>query len=199
MGKAEFMETLRKRLAGLPQAEIEERLAFYNEMIDDRIEDGLTEEEAVAEIGPVEDVVNQIMAEIPLTTLVREKVRPKRTLRAWEIILLILGSPIWLSLLITVFAVGLSLYVVLWSVIVCLWAVTLSLAASVVGCLFEVFVYQKAGNLGGAIFAGGTALACAGLAILMFFASVAATKGIARLTKKMILGIKSWFVGKEAA
>ena len=199
MGKAEFMEALRKRLTGLPQAEIEERLAFYNEMIDDRIEDGLTEEEAVAEIGPVEDVVNQIMAEIPLTTLVREKVRPKRTLRAWEIILLVLGSPIWLSLLITVFAVGLSLYVVLWSVIVCLWAVTLSLAASVVGCLFEVFVYQKAGNLGGAIFAGGTALACAGLAILMFFASVAATKGIARLTKKMILGIKSWFVGKEAA
>ena len=199
MGKAEFMEALRKRLAGLPQTEIEERLAFYNEMIDDRIEDGLTEEEAVAEVGPVEDVVNQIMAEIPLTTLVREKVRPKRTLRAWEIILLVLGSPIWLSLLITVFAVGLSLYVVLWSVIVCLWAVTLSLAASVVGCLFEVFVYQKAGNLGGAIFAGGTALACAGLAILMFFASVAATKGIARLTKKMILGIKSWFVGKEAA
>ena len=70
------METLRKRLAGLPQAEIEERLAFYNEMIDDRIEDGLTEEEAVAEVGPVEDVVNQIMSEIPLTALVREKVRP---------------------------------------------------------------------------------------------------------------------------
>ena len=98
MGKAEFMETLRKRLAGLPQAEIEERLAFYNEMIDDRIEDGLTEEEAVAEVGPVEDVVNQIMSEIPLTALVREKVRPKRTLRVWEIILLVLGSPIWLSL-----------------------------------------------------------------------------------------------------
>ena len=86
MGKAEFLEVLRRKLTGLPQAEIEERLAFYNEMIDDRIEDGLTEEEAVAEIGPVEDVVNQIMAEIPLTTLVREKVRPKRTLRAWEII-----------------------------------------------------------------------------------------------------------------
>ena len=103
MGKAEFMETLRKRLAGLPQAEIEERLAFYNEMIDDRIEDGLTEEEAVAEVGPVEDVVNQIMSEIPLTALVREKVRPKRTLRVWEIILLVLGSPIWLSLLIAVF------------------------------------------------------------------------------------------------
>ena len=199
MSKAEFLELLHRKLTGLPQAEIEERLAFYNEMIDDRIEDGLTEAEAVAEIGPVEDVVNQIMSEIPLTALVRERVRPKRSLRVWEIVLLVLGSPIWLSLLIAAFAVGLSLYIVLWSVVICLWAVALSLAASVFACLFEVFVYQKAGNLGGAIFAGGAALACAGLAILMYFASLAATKGCARLTKKMILGIKSWFVGKEAA
>ncbi len=199
MGKAEFLEVLRRKLTGLPQAEIEERLAFYNEMIDDRIEDGLTEAEAVAEVGPVEDVVNQIMAEIPLTALVRERVRPKRSLRVWEIVLLVLGSPIWLSLLIAAFAVGLSLYIVLWSVVVSLWAVAVSLAAGVFACLFEVFVYQKAGNLGGAVFAGGAALACAGLAILMFFVCLAATKGVARLTKKMILGIKSWFVGKEAA
>ncbi len=199
MSRAEFLEVLRKRLSGLPREEVEERLAFYNEMIDDRIEDGLTEAEAVAGIGSVDDVARQIMAEIPLTTLVREKVRPKRTLRVWEIILLVLGSPIWLSLLIAAFAVGLSLYIVLWSLVVCLWAVVVSLAASAVWCLFQVFLYQRAGNPGGAFFAGGAALACAGLAILMFFASVAATKGIARLTKKMILGIKSWFVGKEAA
>ena len=91
MSKAEFLEVLRKRLSGLPREEVEERLAFYNEMIDDRIEDGLTEAEAVAGIGSVDDVARQIMAEIPLTTLVREKVRPKRILRVWEIILLVLG------------------------------------------------------------------------------------------------------------
>ena len=199
MDKNEFLNQLRRRLAGLPQPEIEERISFYNEMIDDRIEDGLTEEEAVAEIGPVEDVARQIIAEIPLTAIVRENVRPKHSLRAWEIVLLVLGSPIWLSLLIALFAVVFSLYVALWSVVISIWAVTLALVAGVFACLVEVFVYQRAGNPGGAIFAGGAALACAGLAILMFFASLEATKGIARLTKKMILGIKSWFVGKEAA
>ena len=197
MSKTEFLYELRRRLAGLPQAEIEERIAFYNEMIDDRIEEGLTEEEAVAEIGPVEEIVNQIMAEIPLTTIVRERVKPKRALRAWEIILLVLGSPIWLSLLIAVFAVGLSLYIVLWSLVVCLWAVVVSLAASAVWCLFQVFLYQRAGNPGGALFAGGAALACAGLSILLVFGSLAATKGTARLTKKILLGIKALFVGKE--
>ena len=197
MSKTEFLYELRRRLAGLPQAEIEERIAFYNEMIDDRVEEGLTEEEAVAEIGPVEEIVNQIMAEIPLTTIVRERVKPKRALRAWEIILLVLGSPIWLSLLIAAFAVGLSLYIVLWSLVVCLWAVVVSLAASAVWCLFQVFLYQRAGNPGGALFAGGAALACAGLSILLVFGSLAATKGTARLTKKILLGIKALFVGKE--
>ena len=199
MGKAEFLDALRSSLAGLPQAEIEERIAFYNEMIDDRIEDGLTEEEAVAEIGPVEDVVNQIMEEIPLSTLVMERVKPKRALKVWEIVLLVLGSPVWLSLLIAAFAVGLSLYVVLWAVVLCVWAAAISLAAGVFGCVAEAVVYLKAGNPAGAAFAAGAALLCAGLSIVLFAASLALTKGATQLTKKMILGIKSWFVGKEAA
>ena len=46
MRKAEFLRELEKRLQGLPKDEIDSRLAFYSEMIDDRIEDGKTEEEA---------------------------------------------------------------------------------------------------------------------------------------------------------
>ena len=65
MNKDSFLNELRARLAGLPQADIEERIAFYNEMINDRMEDGLTEEEAVEEIGSVDEIVGQIMAEIP--------------------------------------------------------------------------------------------------------------------------------------
>ena len=85
MNKEEFLNALRSALAGLPQEDIEERLAFYSESIDDRVEDGLTEEEAVEAIGTVDEVRDQIMAEIPLTKLVREKMRPKGRLRAWEI------------------------------------------------------------------------------------------------------------------
>ena len=62
MDKAQFLEELKRRLSGLPQSELEERLLFYSEMIDDRVEDGLTEEEAVAGIGSVDALVEQIMA-----------------------------------------------------------------------------------------------------------------------------------------
>ena len=58
MDKAQFLDELKKRLAGLPQSDLEERLQFYGEMIDDRVEDGLTEAEAVAGIGSVDEIVS---------------------------------------------------------------------------------------------------------------------------------------------
>ena len=61
MNKQEFLAGLRKGLSGLPQEDIEERLLFYSEMIDDRIEEGMEEECAVAEMGTVQDVISQIM------------------------------------------------------------------------------------------------------------------------------------------
>ena len=51
MNKQEFIVALCDRLVGLPEQEVEDRIGFYCEMIDDRIEDGLSEEDAVAAIG----------------------------------------------------------------------------------------------------------------------------------------------------
>ena len=198
MGKAEFLSELQRKLAGLPPEELRERLSFYNEMITDRMEDGMPEEEAVAGIGSVEDVVNQIMSGIPLSALVRQKVKP-RALKAWEIVLLVLGSPVWLPLLIAAFAVAFALYIVVWAVVVSLWAAVAGLAAGALWCLIEVFRYQHGGNPGAALFAGGAALVCAGLVIALFFVCRALTKGVILLTKRIILWIKSKIVGREAA
>ena len=105
MNKQEFLEQLKGRLSGLPAADVDERLDFYSEMIDDSIEEGLSEEEAVSQVGTVNDVARQIIGEIPLSKIVKENVKPKRRLRAWEIVLLVLGSPGWVSLLIAAVSV----------------------------------------------------------------------------------------------
>ncbi len=199
MNKTQFLDELKRRLAGLPQSDLDERLEFYSEMIDDRMEDGLTEEEAVAEIGSVDEVVAQIMADIPLSKLVKEKVKQRRGLKAWEIILLVLGSPVWLPLGIAAFAVCLSLYVVLWAVLIGFWAIDLSLAASALGGIAAAVFYVTKGNLAGAGMMLGAAILCAGFAILAFLGCLALTKGLLRLTKKMLLGIKSLFIGKETS
>lgn len=198
MNKQEFLTQLREELSGLPQEDIEERLTFYSEMIDDLIEEGLSESEAVSEIGSVNSVVTQILTDTPLTKLVKEKAKPKRTLRAWEIVLLVLGSPIWLSLLIAAFSIILAVYIVIWSVVVTLWSVEASFAACSLGGIISaaVFAFQGNGLTGLAMLSAG--ICCAGLSIFLFFGCKAATKGILLLTKKTALGIKTLFIGKEA-
>ena len=199
MSKDEFLNELKYRLHGLPPQDIEERLSFYGEMIDDRMEDGLTEEDAVREIGTVDEVVAQIIAETPFIKLAKQKIKPKRRIQAWEIVLLAVGSPIWLSLLIAAFAVVLSLYAVLWSVVASLWAVF----ASLVGCgaagITVGIGFVCGGNApsGLAVLAAG--IFCAGLSIFAFFGCKASTKGAARLTRGIALMIKKCFVGKENA
>ena len=41
MTKLDFLFSLEKKLSSLPRKELEERLGFYAEMIEDRMEEGL--------------------------------------------------------------------------------------------------------------------------------------------------------------
>lgn len=197
MTKLKFLLELHDRLSGLPKRDVEERLSFYSEMIEDRMEEGLSEEEAVAAVGSVDEIAAQIISEIPLIKVAKEKIKPKRKLRAWEIVLLALGSPIWLSLLIAAFAVSLSLYAVLWSVIVAFWAVFGTFCGVALGGVTGGVLYIVFGNIPLGIAVIGAGVTLAGFAIFAFFGCLAATKGAVWLTKKMALGIKYCFVGKE--
>ena len=199
MNKEEFLRQLRKGLSGLPKDDIDERLAFYSEMIDDRMEDGISEETAVSEIGTVEELVQQIIADIPLGKLVKEKMMPKKKMKVWEIVLLALGSPIWLTLLIAVFAVVFSIYVVLWSVIIVLWAVFAALAVCVPACAAIGVMYCVRGDRLSGFTLIGAGIVCAGLSVLMFFVCRAVTKGILFLTKKLMVWFKNRIVKKEEA
>lgn len=51
MQKTEFLDRLRAALADLPAEELEKTLGYYAEMIEDRMEDGMDEEAAVAAMG----------------------------------------------------------------------------------------------------------------------------------------------------
>ena len=199
MNKQEFLTGLEEGLSGLPQGDLAERLSFYSEMIDDRMEEGLSEEEAVAGIGPVDAVVTRILAEIPINRLVREKVKPKRHLQVWEIILLVLGSPLWLSLLIAAFAVILALFVIIWAVIISFWAAEITFIVSAVAGLTvgNLLIWQGEGMQGGLLICAGFFLA--GLAILLLFGCKAITKGGVILPVRITAGIKSLFLGKGTA
>ena len=199
MTKLEFLAELAEHLRFLTEAESDERLTFYAEMIDDHIEDGLSEEEAVAAIGSVDEITAQIIAETPISKLAKQNLKRKRRMSAGTILLLVLGSPLWLSLTIAAAAVIFSLYVSLWAIVISLWAVFGALVGCAVGgvlggCIFLLFGSKATGL---AMIAAG--LVCAGLAILAFFGCKAITKGLGLLTKKVLFRSKRRMAKKEEA
>ncbi len=100
MNKSEFLDLLESRLKGLPNSEINKSVTYYSEAIDDRIEDGETEDEAVASLGEIDDIIQNAMSQASLSGVVKETVKRRFKVSVPVMILLILGSPIWLSLLI---------------------------------------------------------------------------------------------------
>lgn len=199
MTKIQFVMSLQDQLAGLPRDELEQRLEFYSEMIDDRIEEGMTEAEAVDAIGSVEDIVAQIIAETPLVKIAKEKIRPKRRLKTWEILLLALGSPLWLPLLVAAGAVILAVYASAWSVIVSLWAAFGALIAGAIAGLVAGIALACISSVPSGMVMLAAGMVCAGLSILMFHGCKVATKGILFLTKKFAVWLKNRWMKKEAA
>ena len=198
MNKEEFLNQLRSKLNGLPQEDIEERVSFYREMIEDRVDDGATEEEAVSEIGPVDEIVKTIMSEIPLTKLVKTKVnKPKKQMPGWAIALLIIGFPVWFPILITAAALIFSFIVTIWSVIFAFYAGDFAVGMASIACVLAAVAGFTTGKIAFAVFCIGAAMILASITLLWFVANYYMVKGVLFLTKKMILWIKSCFIGKE--
>ena len=196
MNKQEFISTLRKKLDKFPKQEVEERISFYVEIIDDSIEEGITEEQAVSKIGSVDEIVEQIATEIPLVRIVKEQVKPKRSLKAWEIVLLIVGAPLWVSLLAGFIVVLFSAYASLWAGVVSLWGVAIGFCVGgpLAVLLGIIFIFIKGVAEGIAIV--GVGLTLAGTGILLFFISKLITKLLIKLTKLTTIATKKTFISR---
>ncbi|MBE6757615.1 MAG: DUF1700 domain-containing protein [Ruminococcaceae bacterium] len=183
MTKLQFLLLLHEKLAHLPPDDVEEHLNFYSEMIEDRMEEGLSEEEAVAAVGDVDEIAAQIAENLPPSD---KPAKQPRRLKAWEIVLLAVGSPVWVSLLVAAAAVAAALYVSLWAVIVSLWAVFGSLVGGgFCGVAVGVgWLLSPTPLTGFALLGAG--LACVGLSIPFFLGCRAATVGTLRLTRRLL-------------
>jgi len=196
MKREEFFKQLREEMSGFPSQTIESTISYYDELIDDAIEDGKSEEATIESFGSVESIVNALLKEVSISKLVKEKVTPKRKLKSWEIVLIILGSPIWVSLGIALLSVCFSLYVGFWSTIVALWAADLAFMVGGIAAVIGSFTTFAVGAAPQATFFLGAGLVGIGLSIVLGLAFVALTKLIAQLGAKIITGIKKIFVGK---
>ena len=174
MNKREFLRSLSASLRGMPRGERAQSLEYYGEMIQDRMEEGLSEEEAVACLGSADEIARQILE--------GGGAQGKQGRRApvWMIALIVLGSPVWLALLFAFLAVVLAAYIVAWSLIAALYAVLLGMAVcGPFGALGLVAEIVK-GNFALAVLLLGAGCALLGIALLVLPWLNRATIAVAR-------------------
>ncbi len=193
MTKKEFLQQLRSLLSGLSQEDIQSSLDYYGEMIDDRVESGMSEQEATAELGAPQNIAHDILLEMPLPKVIKSKCNRKRTWKAWEIVLLAVGSPVWLSLLVALVVVILASYAVLWVVIGALWISDAAIFASSILLFITTFGAPPMMVL----LICGAGLAFIGLSVLMFFGCLKLTVLFAKLSIMITKGIKHLIIGKN--
>ena len=198
MNKQEFVALLGKRLKSIYGSDVDERISFYCEIIDDKIEEGLSEEEAVAQLGSVDDVIAQITADYALTKVKVKDNNTKKSHNTWKTALLIIGSPVWGSIFISVLAVVFSVWVSLWAVAVSLWAATFALCIGSVAVIVAGVLLLTVGEKGTGLLAISTSLICAGFSILMCLGSFMVSKGMAALTKLLGRATKRCFKRRKS-
>lgn len=197
MNKQEYLEAIRSRISAMPADDVNRFMDYYSEMIDDRVEDGLSEEEAVADMGSPDAAVEQILEDMPLTKLVKEKIKPKHELKAWEVVLIVLGSPVWIPLLITAAVLLLTLWIVAFALLISFYAVVLSFVAAGIGgliCAIPLFIANSPYT---AVLMLGAALIGIGIAILFVVSVKPVTVGIFKVCKASVNGIKRMFVKEK--
>jgi len=205
MNKSDFLKLLDKKLKNLPKEERKKSLAFYSEIIDDKKEDGASEEDAVASLGSPEKVAKEILSDSSFASLVKgsvDRVKKSGSRKSpWLIVLLILGFPLWFPLLaaalIVIFVLTFSGAIVLLSLFISLFAVQFAILFS--GAVFAVqsFFCLFTGEPALGIFMLGLAFILIPLFFLLLSPIGKLEKVLLKLCKGWIKGIKRLFINKK--
>ncbi|OTN75033.1 hypothetical protein A5886_000077 [Enterococcus sp. 8G7_MSG3316] len=109
MERVQFIKELAAELSYKTKpSEIHQLIDYYDEMIDDLIEEGLSEEEAVTRLGNPKDLIKALQTEEEIVVEIPRRFHPLLY------VILILGFPLWGSLLLAAILLMLSVLLVLW-------------------------------------------------------------------------------------
>ena len=196
MSKADFLRLLERALAQLSEEERQKNLEYYSELLDDMMEEGMTEAEATARLGSPSQIAQSILQEMPLGKLVSTRMKPRSGWTPLAIVLAVVGSPIWVPLLLAAVAVVLALFVSIWALGFAVIAVVIGLAVAVVAA--PVIAIRAAMlTLPVGLMLLGAGLVLLGLCVLGGLMAVELCKLLWQLTVWLAHKIKGLFIRKE--
>ncbi len=197
MTKREFLSALNRELGCLSPEDRARSFEYYSEIIDDRIESGVDEHEAVRMLGDVKTIADGIINEVPISKLIKSRVKIKRSAGPTKIVLMIFGGLIVVPVIIALIASFFAVYVSLWTVPISLFAAALACAvAGVCGVLAGVLYTFTVGVLEG-LWLLGASLVALGLIYPLFLIGKGTLIAMAWLTKKTLLHIKKRMLRRE--
>ncbi|WP_346905870.1 DUF1700 domain-containing protein [Clostridium sp.] len=182
MNKSEFFNSLRESLTPLSKEECNKFIIYYEEIIEDYKESGLTEEEAIDKLGNPRSIANDILSEQDTVDI---KIAPFNN-NILNVVLLVLGFPLWGSLLLAVALLILSVNIIIWCIpfITGMSSTVFFIAAlvSIIGAPFMIGDILAVG-----IVQLGVGIASIGISILLAFLTVFLSRKFIVITKKLTL------------
>ncbi|HIY82410.1 DUF1700 domain-containing protein [Rubneribacter sp.] len=190
--KQAYLEALRRELASLPAAEADKSVAFIEEMIDDRMEDGATEAEAVAALGSPAEVARSIAAELPPIPGAVAKLKTGSRAANW--VLAVVLSPLWVPLAAAAALTAASVYLTIWALALSVWLLAIGLLlggplglGTLAYCWIIGMPVVGLWQLGGG-------LLCFGLGVFCLFGAMRASAWLVRASHRYAAMVKSLFV-----
>ena len=196
MSKADFLRLLERALAQLSEEERQKNLEYYSELLDDMMEEGMTEAEATAKLGSPNQIAQSILQEMPLGKLVSTRMKPKSGWTPLAIVLAVVGSPVWVPLLLATVAIVLAVFVSIWALGFAAVAVVLGLAVAVVATPI-IAIRAATLTLPVGLLLLGAGLVLLGLCVLGGLMAVELCKLLWQLTVWLAHKIKGLFIRKE--
>ena len=171
MKKLEFINALGHRLSALPPEEVRPLLDYYMEMVADRMEDGMTEEAAIASLGDLDELARRALEQqehsaAPEAPLVSSQApaAPRKRLGGSAIALAVILSPLWLTVLCVLIGLEIAVWAILGSLAVAAGALIL---AGIPGAVLALFWAFDPISLPGRLFVCGGCLLAAGLGLFL--------------------------------
>ena len=179
--KEKFILKLSLRLKDLDTSDIEKACEFYSKMIDDRVDDGMSKEEAIEALGPMDYIEASIRDNIrnnaSFTHICNNDtlddilpIKEKRELNGSVLILLILSFPIWFSLIVLALALALAIFIGIWAVVCSSYIANAALGVGGLATLLSGFGFLFTGNFSPAVLAISEALLLIGAGLVLFVA-----------------------------
>lgn len=180
MNKVEFLNQIENNLKEFKEEETKEIINYYDEIIADKIEAGLSETEAVRSLGNVSDITNEIKVNIVMN---RSDKKSTNALKNFLIILGIASTPILLPLGIVFAILFITLFIVLFALVFSFGASGIAVIIAII--TQSVVTVITTGEIGAFFIQLGLGLAAGSILLLLTIELFKLTKFLLNKTNKL--------------